>query len=126
MSMISGVAVLGLLWAGPSHANELVIEGGSERIELTADDLDEVAVDDMQDGRAMLLIALKAVDSARFADMTERLVGQVIVITVCGRELARPVVQEKIENAVIILPLTDRAEAETYAQALSGDALCPG
>lgn len=125
VSMISGLAVLGLPWTGPSHANELVIEGGSERIELTTDNLDEVAVDDMEAGGAMLLIALKAVESARFSDMTERLVGQAITLTVCGRELARFVVQERIDNAVIVLPLTDRAEAETYARALSGDAVCP-
>lgn len=122
---VSVVAALGFLWVLPSYANELVLEGGDERMALTWDALQEVAVDDMRDGGAMLLVALNEADTARFADMTERLIGQTLVVMVCGRELARPVVTERIENAAIILPLTDRAEAESYARALSGDGPCP-
>ncbi len=62
--------------------------------------------------------------AAKFADLSELLIGETIAILICGREMTRPAVRARISSGVIAIPVGDRAMDARAV--LRGDAPCDG
>ncbi len=109
---------------GVIDARQIVFEGGGERMVVPGSDLVEVAPYFLNPGHA-LIFKLNDTDAALFADLTERLIGQPLSVSVCDQELARPVVQDRLQGGSGIVPVVSVEVAVAMAAALRGEADCP-
>jgi len=91
---------------------------------VPGDRLEDAAPYSTQRGEAVLF-RLNASDAEAFAEMTGRLIGKPVAISVCGRERARPVVQERIAGGSGMFTVEDAEMAQVLAAALQGVADCP-
>ena len=105
--------------AGPAAAAELVFHGGEQRLEAEVAEASAVFVH----GAPSVSIQLREGSAAAFADLTEAMVGEVLAVSLCGHELVRAVVRERISGqAIINMPEIGHAVAVT--EVLLGEADC--
>ncbi len=91
------------LLASTSTAGELLFEGGGERLAVPATSVTDVAVQDVGQGLSQLDLALSEDAAERFGDMTGRLVGEQLIMSVCGIVVASPHVMEPITGGRIAM-----------------------
>jgi hypothetical protein len=116
MSLRAAALLVGL--AGSAVAGEVMtLQWESGLIPLEPGDIEEALV---QDG--VLSVKLEETLARDFADLTEILVGEAMAVLICGEEIARPVVRERIGNGTIRLDLGTRNEAARNA--LTGTIPC--
>ncbi|MFC2966918.1 hypothetical protein [Acidimangrovimonas pyrenivorans] len=78
------------------------------------------------EGRAPeVFIKMAAAPTREFAAFTAAHVGDVVHVTVCGKEITAPVLRGKIPGGTIRLAMPDMNLANTIADQLKGTAPCP-
>ena len=137
-SRLAAGIVLALAPLGGAAALESVFDGGGTRdgaavailglrgaMEIPGQRLDDALVRNDADGTTLLL-ALGLADSHDFAELTAAHVGLRLRMSVCGFVLAEPLVREAIVGGVIALSVDTPERAAALAEALAGEAPCPG
>ena len=100
-------------------AGVLVLAGSGET--LTAQVAEAEAI--FMHGQPSVQFTLEAVAAEAMADLTGRMVGQDLTVSLCGHELIRATVRERIAGRGIInLPTAEAAIAA--AEVLNGKAEC--
>lgn len=117
--MKTGFLAVLVICAGPASTAGLVFEGGGQRL---AAEIAEASPMFMH-GAPSLSVRLNENSAAAFADLTEDLVGESLVVRLCGIDLVTAVVRERLAgNAIINMP--DIQHAVAVAEVLQGEADC--
>ena len=115
----------GLVAGTSAIADEVVVfSTKSGVLALTPDDVEDAAPQFGGEGAGLSFILAPAASEA-FADLTERSVGQLMTLAVCGDVLVEAVIRERLEGRGY-LALDSLAEAHWYASRMTGEAPCDG
>jgi preprotein translocase subunit SecD len=115
-----GILVALTLCASPVLAADLVFEGGEQRLEAEIAEASPV----YKHGAASISVRLRASSAAAFAKLTTSMVGEQLVVSLCGNELLRPVVREPLVGGQAIINMPDIQHAIAVAEVLQGEADC--
>ena len=123
--------------ANPSTANELVLDGGGppvraeivfegwgEQLTVKGSDLANVITELSETETPIIYFELNDTDAAAFSDMTARMIGIGLAVSICGMEVSRPIVRDRLSGRGQI-PIDDPALAVALVDALTGQAPCP-
>ena len=94
-------------------------------MEVPATSLADLALTDQGQGMAEVFFALSPDDARRFEEMTGRLVGEQMRVSVCGEILAEPHVMLPIEGGQIVVTGGMDYMADLFAALKTADT-CPG
>ncbi len=114
-----------LLTAVPCGAADLVFEGGGERMVVPGERLVGVTASLDYNGRDVVEFAFGPEDTKAFHQLTQKLLGEYLDVSVCGEVLVSPMILEPIEGGRGIISASSRDMAVDLAERLQGDAACP-
>lgn len=109
--------------ASPLFAAEIVFEGDGERLVIQGEALKDVAPYAIEGGHS-IIFRLSEEDGAAFGALTDKLIGRVLTMSICGEVVAEPLVRDRLSGSGIV-PLPDAETAVAYTAALKGDTSCP-
>lgn len=115
-----GILAALVLWAYPAVAADLSFEGSGQRLEAKIAQAAPVFVH----GAASVSVRLNANSAAAFAKLTAKMVGEQLVVSLCGSELLRAVVREPLVSGQAIINMPDIQHASAVAKVLQGEANC--
>ena len=75
-------------------------------------------------GQSQVVLQLNDRDAADFADFSERWIGSPVAVMLCGKELMRPVVMDRIEGGRITVHGLTTKEAGEIADVFAGRLGC--
>ena len=116
-----------LPWAFPAFAGEpasVVFEGDGERMEVPAAGLSGITLSETGQGLADLQFRLGPEPALQFEELTGRLVGQSLRLSICGKILAEPTVMLPIEGGQVSVKGGTEYMGEIYL-ALTTAGTCP-
>ena len=101
-------AIIALLPAATAQAETLVLAGGGETLAVEVAEATPFSMND----RPALEFALTEASSTAMSDLTARMVGQDLTVSLCGIELVRATVRDRISGrGVIDMPSVEAAAA---------------
>lgn len=113
------IALAALFPGDAAQAAELTLSGPDETLIVTVSETETV----FMNGLPSLQFALTEGSSAAMADLTERMIGQDLTVSICGHNLVRAKVRERIYGrGVINMPSAEAAMA--VARVLGDGAPC--
>ena len=108
-------AIPSTLWAEP-----LVFEGGSQRLELVAENAEAI----FMHGVASVQFGVDAEGAAAMSALTGAMIGETLTISLCGQVLVEAVVRERITGGRSIVNLPNIETATLAATVMTDDRTC--
>jgi preprotein translocase subunit SecD len=98
-------AGLVLLLAGPALSDPALIsfEAGHETIHVTGEDIERVETTLDPGGGPAITVRLHSSFDARFADVTQRNIGNAMAVRICGEIVAEPILMSALTHADFII-----------------------
>ena len=108
-----------MMTAVPIGAADLVFESADTRLELESAQSEAV----FMHGEPSLSFRLTGEGSTAFAELTGGMIGDELSVSLCGIELMRPVVRERLEGRGIV-SMPNIEIAIVVAEVIRGEAEC--
>ncbi|QDC08391.1 hypothetical protein FHY55_03645 [Oceanicola sp. D3] len=118
--------LLALTACTPAIAAEPVLElrVGPRAIHATTEDIREVLV--LESHPPKIQLRTGPAFSRAVADFTAASIGEEAVLSICGEEVMRPRIMERISSPGMILAPIPPEKLDGFVQVLTGEASCPG
>ena len=124
--MRAAALLLSLAACAPAIAAEPVLElrAGPRAIVATTEDILSVAV--MESYPPGLNISVGPAFSRAMAEFTAESIGEEVAFSICGEEVLRPRIMERIAGPNMVITPVPPEKVEGFVKALTGETSCPG